>query len=112
VEAVNKNIQKELIRPVEFVSVADAREKIAGWVWRYNYHRVHQGLDGLCVPADRFHGWLEEVERGLSKLVENGIDLRQRQVNLFNISLDQGKIELTILGKKAYLVQTAEQTET
>lgn len=105
IEAVNKAIQKELIRQVEFESIANAREKIYDWLWRYNYHRVHQGLDGLCVPADRFHGWLEELERGLSKLVENGIDLSERHINLFNISLDQGKIALTILGKKAYIAQ-------
>ena len=105
IEAVNKAIQKELIRQVEFESIAKAREKIYEWLWRYNYHRVHQGLDGLCVPADRFHGWLPEIERGLSKLVENGIDLSDRHINLFNITLDQGKIALTILGKKAYIVQ-------
>jgi putative transposase len=105
IEAVNKNIQKELVRQVEFESIATAREKITEWIWRYNYHRVHQGLDGLCVPADRFHGWLPEIERGLSKLVENGIDLSSRQVNLFNISLNQGKIALTILGKKVYIEQ-------
>lgn len=105
IEAVNKNIQKELIRQSEFDSIALAREKITEWIWRYNYHRVHQGLDGLCVPADRFHGWLPEIERGLSKLVENGIDLSGRRVNLFNITLDQGKIGLTILGKKVYIEQ-------
>lgn len=107
IEAVNKSIQKELIRQLEFQSIADARDKIREWLWRYNYHRVHQGLDGLCVPADRFHGWLAEIERGLSKLVENGIDLSQRQVNLFNISLSGGKIELTILGKKMYITETS-----
>jgi transposase InsO family protein len=105
IEAVNKNIQKELVRQVEFESITAAREKITEWIWRYNYHRVHQGLDGLCVPADRFHGWLPEIERGLSKLVANGINLSHRQVNLFNISLDQGKIGLTILGKKVYIEQ-------
>jgi transposase InsO family protein len=103
IEAVNKSIQKELIRPVEFASIADARDQIRDWLWRYNYHRVHQGLDGLCVPADRFHGWLEEVERGMAKLVENGIDLSLRQVNLFNICLKNGKIELTIMGRKVYI---------
>lgn len=106
VEAVNKNIQKELIRQVEFNSIADAREKIEEWLWRYNYYRVHQGLDGLCVPADRFHGWLPELERGLSKLIEGGIDLSQRHVNLFNISLSGGKLELTILGRKAYIIES------
>jgi len=103
IEAVNKSIQKELIRQEEFSSIADARGKIRDWIWRYNYHRVNQGLDGLCVPADRFHGWLEEVERGMSKLVENGIDLSLRQINLFNISLNNGKIELTIMGRKFYI---------
>jgi len=103
IEAVNKNIQKELISHCEFTNLAQAQEKISDWIWRYNYHRVHQGLDGLCVPADRFHGWLPEIEKQLSKLVENGIDLSGRHVNLFNISLNQGKIMLTILGKKAYL---------
>lgn len=108
IEAVNKAIQKELIRQIEFQSIANAREKVDEWIWRYNYHRVHQGLDGLCVPADRFHGWLPEVERGMAKLVENGIDLSQRLVNLFNISLHNGTIELTILGRKVYIAQTQE----
>jgi len=44
------------------------------------------------VPADRFHGWLPEVERGLDRLVENGIDLSWPHLNLFNVSLVQGKI--------------------
>ena len=105
IEAVNKNIQKELIRQVEFGRIADARDRITEWIWRYNYHRVHQGLDGLCVPADRFHGWLPEVERGLSKLVEGGIDLSARHVNLFNIALSGGQIELTILGRKVYITE-------
>lgn len=103
IEAVNKNIQKELIHQVKFSSITDARERTREWLWRYNYHRVHQGLDGLCVPADRFHGWLPEVERGLAKLVENGLDLSLRQVNLFNISLNSGKIELKIFGRKVYI---------
>lgn len=108
IEAVNKNIQKELISQYEFASLAEAREKIREWIWRYNYHRVHQGLDGLCVPADRFHGWLEEVERGMSRMVEDGIDLSARQVNLFNISLQNGKLVLTIMGRKAYITETVD----
>lgn len=103
IEAVNKNIQKELLKVTEFSGVGQAREKVEQWLWRYNYHRVHQGLDGLCVPADRFHGWLNQVEHSMSKLVENGIDLSLRTINLFNISLKKGNIELTIFGRKAYL---------
>lgn len=106
IEAVNKNIQKELISQCEFANLAEACEKIRQWIWRYNYHRVHQGLDGLCVPADRFHGWLEEVERAMSRMVEDGIDLSIRKVNLFNISLQNGKLVLTIMGRKAYIKET------
>jgi transposase InsO family protein len=111
IEAANKNIQKELIRTKEFSSVSQAREKIERWVWRYNYHRVHQGLDGICVPADRFHGWLEQVENSMSKLIEEGIDISLRKINLFNISLNNGNIELTIFGRKAYLSEKASLAE-
>lgn len=107
VEAVNKSVQKELIRVREFNGVEDAREAIREWVWRYNYHRVHQGLDGLCVPADRFHGWLEEVERSMSKMVEEGISLAERDISLFNIRLVGGNLRLTILGRQVYLAEKA-----
>ncbi len=105
IEAANKNIQKELIRTKEFSSISQAREKIEKWIWRYNYHRVHQGLDGICVPADRFHGWLKEVENSMSKLMEDGIDISLRKVNLFNIALNNGNVELTIFGRRAYLCE-------
>ena len=29
---------------------------IGRWVFQYNYERTHQGLGGVLVPADRFHG--------------------------------------------------------
>jgi hypothetical protein len=32
----------------------------------YNYERVHQGIGGL-VPADRYYGLREEIERELSQ---------------------------------------------
>ena len=109
IDAATNSIRTDLLRQVEFNSSADARDRIVDWIWRYNYHRVHQGLDGLCVPADRFHGWLPEVERGLARLVENGIDLSLRQVNLFTISMNNGKIELTIFGRKAYIQEPTSQ---
>ena len=112
IEAVNKSIQKELIRLREFQGVEEACEAIREWIWRYNYHRVHQGLDGLCVPADRFHGWLQEVERAMSKMVEEGIDLTARDISLFNIRLIEGKLRLTILGRQVYLVEKANEDAT
>jgi hypothetical protein len=112
IEAVNKSIQKELIRVREFQSIDEAGQSIREWIWRYNYHRVHQGLDGLCVPADRFHGWLEEVERSMSKMVEEGINLSAREISLFNLRLLEGKLRLTILGRQVYLSENAKDDDT
>ena len=62
------------------------------------------------IVSDRgfvFHGWLEEVERAMSKLMENGLDLAGRNINLFNISLEQSKITLTIMGRKIYIIENS-----
>ena len=56
IEAVNKNIQKELIDRVEFRTYLDAKEQIGRWIDGYNHQRTHQGIGGVLVPADRFFG--------------------------------------------------------
>jgi transposase InsO family protein len=72
VEAVNRQLQKELLRRREFVGVSEASEGIGSWVEEYNYRRTHQGLGGLLVPADRFHGRAGEVARCLSEKLDPG----------------------------------------
>lgn len=67
VEATNKQVQKELLSRQHFDSVAEAREAIGKWVEGYNYQRTHQGLGGLLVPADRFHGRTAEVSRAIAE---------------------------------------------
>jgi len=82
VEAVNKQIQKELIRRQEFKGIGEAEEAIKEWVETHNYQRTHQGLGGLLVPADRFHGRVDAVLEALSKKIDpeaqigyDGIDI-------------------------------------
>lgn len=67
VEATNKQLQKELLNRQHFDSVAEAQEAIGKWVDGYNYQRTHQGLGGLLVPADRFHGRTAEVSRAIAE---------------------------------------------
>jgi len=55
-----------LLRQQHFDSVAEAEEAIGRWVEGYNYQRTHQGLGGLLVPADRFHGRAAEVTRAIA----------------------------------------------
>ncbi len=105
IEAVNKSIKKELISQKEFKNAHDARKSIEEWIWGYNYKRVHQGLGGILVPADRFHGWINEIEKELSKLVEDGVSLEGREINLFNVKLVDKNVELSIMGKKLDLME-------
>lgn len=67
IEAANKQIQKELIRREEFRGVTEAEAAILKWVAIYNYRRTHQGLGGALVPADRFHGRVDEVLQSISE---------------------------------------------
>ena len=103
VEAVNKAIQKELFRQVEFQHIIEAREKIEEWMWRYNYKRVHQGLGGVMVPADRFHGWVKEIDRELSRMVEEGISLEGREISILHVKMVDSEVEMTIMGRKVKL---------
>jgi putative transposase len=47
-----------------------ALESIGRWVFQYNYERTHQGLGGLLVPADRFHGLTDLILSNLGKRIE------------------------------------------
>ena len=103
VEAVNKQIQKELIRCREFKGVGDAEEAIKEWIMIHNYKRTHQGLGGLLVPADRFHGRVEVVLEALSKKIDpetqigyDGMDISRSLLNL--VLEPEGKVKFYVLG--------------
>ena len=103
IEAANKQIQKELIRRQEFKGVEDAEEAIKGWVETYNYKRTHQGLGGLLVPADRFHGRTNAVIDSLSKKIDpetqicyDGVDISRSLINL--VLEPEGRVRLYVLG--------------
>ncbi len=103
IEAANKQIQKELIRRQEFKGVEDAEEAIKQWVEIHNYKRTHQGLGGLLVPADRFHGRVDAVLKSLSKKIDpeaqsgyDGIDISRSLMNL--VLEPEGRVRLYVLG--------------
>jgi hypothetical protein len=83
--------------------MVEAREKVDRWIWRYNYKRVHQGLGGVMVPAERFHGWRKEIERELARMVKEGITLEGREISLPHVKVVDSEIEVTIMGKKVKL---------
>jgi len=103
IEAANKQIQKELIRRKEFKGVEEAEEAIKEWVETHNYKRTHQGLGGLLVPADRFHGRVDAVLKSLSKKIDpetqicyDGVDISRSLMNL--VLEPEGMVRLYVLG--------------
>ncbi len=104
IEAANKQIQKELIRRQEFKGIEDAEQAIKKWVAIHNYKRTHQGLGGLLVPADRFHGRVDAVLESLSKKIDpetqigyDGIDISRSLMNL--VLEPEGRVRFYVLGQ-------------
>jgi len=103
-EALNANVRKELLSRVEFADLTDAAVRSAIWVRGYNLERVHEGLGGLLVPADRYFGRAEEVlaaiERGEPVGASNSI--ADRALDLFRVKSVGGKPELWLLGERIW----------
>jgi putative transposase len=104
VEACNRRIKQELIDQHHFSNLHEADTAIGNWVEHYNYQRTHQGIGGLLVPAERFHGQADQVlssiEKGIAASdchdnVFSGIDR-----SIINLVLGRdGKVSLYILGQ-------------
>jgi transposase InsO family protein len=109
IEAVNKHLQKELIRREEFKGVSGAEAAIGKWVKIYNYERTHQGLGGLLVPAERFHGRVDEVLKsigeGLDPDDETCYVVEGISRSLINLVLEpEGRMTLYLLGQPLRLL--------
>ena len=63
-----------------FLDLEDARKRIGLFIDHYNFHRPHQGLDGL-VPADRFFQAAPEVLKTLhDRVAANALELARHGV--------------------------------
>lgn len=102
VEACNKRVKMELIDHRHFPTVKDADGGIEEWVNHYNYKRTHQGIGGLLVPAERFHGQakqaLDAIDQGMDITRQNGYDSIERSIINFVLS-PEGKFTLWVLGR-------------
>lgn len=108
IEALNGHLRSELLERQRFCGVEEAKAAVGQWVFHYNYERTHQGLGGLFVPADRFHGLTQLVVAGVAE----GRDLdsgrwyagRAMERSLINLTVDgQGKVAFYLLGQRLAL---------
>ena len=105
VEALNATVQRELIRKIEFVDLADAARQIGQWVRYYNFERTHHALGGILVPADRFFGCVEEMMARINAGQGGSpLDLiaTARTLELFKIISRGDKPEIYLMGKKIF----------
>jgi len=66
---------RECLETAIFLDLQDARTRIGLFIDHYNYHRPHQGLEGLA-PADRFFGAAPQVLETLkARVAANALEL-------------------------------------
>lgn len=120
IEAVNKAIQKELIDRVEFRSFLDAREQIGRWVDGFNHQRVHQGLGGVLVPADRFFGRADRVLARVEAAASGGNSRDplppelvtaddDREISLLQVKQVGGEFELWLFGRRVSVLTARDE---
>jgi len=104
VEVFNANLHKELFDAHRFYDVAEMRRRLEAHLHWYNHARTHHALGGLLVPADRYYGRVAEVlariEAGGGRDVGDGVELRERCLELFKVTSRGGTPEVWLLGQK------------
>jgi len=104
VEAFNGNLHKELFDAHRFYDVAEMRRRLETHLHWYNHARTHHALGGLLVPADRYYGRAAEVlaliEAGAGRELGDGLQLRERCLELFRVTSRGGVPEVWLLGQK------------
>lgn len=104
VEVFNANLHKELFDVQRFYDVAEMRRRLASHIHWYNHARTHHALGGLLVPADRYFGRDEEVlariEAGAGRDLSDGIDLRERCLEIFKVISKDGVPEVWLMGQR------------
>lgn len=104
VEACNRRLKAELLDRQHFANAHEAQSAIKSWIEHYNYKRPHQGIGGLVVPAERFHGQaeqvLEAIDKGTDMTGENCFTSSGLERSIINVVLGpEGQMTLYLLGQ-------------
>jgi len=106
VENFNGNLAKELFNVHRFFDLGEMKRRLSSHIEWYNHARTHHALGGLLVPADRYHGRVEQVlariEAGAGK-DHDAMHLLDRRLSLFSITSENGEVVLSLMGKQLTL---------
>ncbi|MCP3883460.1 MAG: DDE-type integrase/transposase/recombinase [Sulfitobacter sp.] len=80
IERFWQTLYRECVERAVFEDLEDARRRVGHFVDYYNYHRPHQGIEGLA-PADRYFGVASEVKDMMAQRVaDNALELARHGV--------------------------------
>jgi transposase InsO family protein len=104
IEALNGHLRTELLDQQHFNTLTEAEGAASRWIFQYNYERTHQGLGGLLVPSDRFHGLSDLVlcrlGKGLDEQSPYWYSSPRIERSIFNVTVGpRGKVTLFLLGQ-------------
>ncbi|MBS3780449.1 MAG: DDE-type integrase/transposase/recombinase [Desulfovermiculus sp.] len=100
VEALNKRIKHELFRQEHFATLEQAFSALQTWVDHYNHKRPHQGLGGLLVPGERFHGQEQKALDDIANLRDLTAQVQDIERSIVNLVLaPDGRVTLYLLGQ-------------
>lgn len=104
VEVFNANLHKELFDVQRFYDLSEMKRRLAAHLHWYNHARTHHALGGLLVPADRYFGRAEEalarIEAGAPRDPADGLELRDRCLELFKVASRNGVPEVWLMGQR------------
>ncbi len=108
-EVFNANLAKELFNVHRFYDLAEMRRRLSAHLHWYNHARTNHALGGLLVPADRYYGREEEViariEAGGGRDLDDGVDLRNRCLEMFKVVSNGGAPEIWLMGKRLFEIR-------
>ncbi|MFC1641218.1 DDE-type integrase/transposase/recombinase [Myxococcota bacterium] len=109
IEVFNGNLHKELFDVRRYYDIGEMRRRLSfHWDW-YNHARTHHALGGLLVPADRYYGRADQVlariEAGAGRELGDGLELRDRCLELFKVVSRAGVAEIWLLGHRLFAGQ-------
>ncbi len=104
IKALNGHLRRELLNHKHFSGLQEAEGAISRWIFHYNYERTHQGLGGLLVPSDRFHGLTDLVLSNLGKGLDEGslcwYCSPRIERSIFSVTVgSEGKVTFYLLGQ-------------
>ena len=103
-EVFNANLHKEFFDVQRFYDLAEMRRRLDAHMHWYNHARTSHALGGLLVPADRYYGRDQEVlariEAGVGRELGDGVELRDRTLELFKVVSKDGVPQVWLMGRR------------